>query len=160
MTGALEMVLWQRRPSGVIHHSDQGCQGGFKWSSQHLHLGGLPWDDRGAGQLSKQGGHQWPRQVDRVSINGRPNRHFGSTSPKDCRVRRRHSAIGYQSPIRYERQSEQASTPKPETVHWGGATPLAQLAVRSYVQGYCSVRRRTLRQVGKPAGRYRPELTM
>jgi len=23
---ALEMALWQRRPDGVIHHSDQGCQ--------------------------------------------------------------------------------------------------------------------------------------
>jgi len=26
VTGALEMALWQRRPNGVIHHSDQGCQ--------------------------------------------------------------------------------------------------------------------------------------
>jgi len=23
---ALEMALWQRRPQGVVHHSDQGCQ--------------------------------------------------------------------------------------------------------------------------------------
>ena len=32
---ALNMALWQRRPSGVIHHSDHGSQGGFKRSSQH-----------------------------------------------------------------------------------------------------------------------------
>ncbi len=32
---ALEMALWQRRPDGVVHHSDQGSQGGFKRSSQH-----------------------------------------------------------------------------------------------------------------------------
>jgi transposase InsO family protein len=32
---ALEMAIGQRRPDGVIHHSDQGSQGGFKWSSQH-----------------------------------------------------------------------------------------------------------------------------
>jgi len=25
---------------GVIHHSDRGGEGGFKWSSQHLDLGG------------------------------------------------------------------------------------------------------------------------
>ena len=31
---ALKMALWQRRPDSVIHHSDQGSQGGFKWSSQ------------------------------------------------------------------------------------------------------------------------------
>ena len=32
---ALDMALGQRRPRGVIHHSDQGSQGGFKRSSQH-----------------------------------------------------------------------------------------------------------------------------
>jgi putative transposase len=37
---ALEMALRQRRPDGVIHHSDQGSQLGFKWSSQHLEGGG------------------------------------------------------------------------------------------------------------------------
>ncbi len=31
---ALNMAIGQRRPAEVIHHSDQGCQGGFKWSSQ------------------------------------------------------------------------------------------------------------------------------
>ena len=32
---ALEMAVARRRPDrGLIHHSDQGCQGGFKWSSQ------------------------------------------------------------------------------------------------------------------------------
>ena len=31
---ALEMAIGQRRPDGVIHHSDQGSQGGFNWSSQ------------------------------------------------------------------------------------------------------------------------------
>ena len=33
---ALDMAVEQRRPADVIHHSDQGCQGGFNWSSQHL----------------------------------------------------------------------------------------------------------------------------
>jgi putative transposase len=33
---ALEMAVAQRRPKDVIHHSDQGSQLGFKWSSQHL----------------------------------------------------------------------------------------------------------------------------
>ena len=32
---ALEMAVGQRRPRDVIHHSDQGSQGGLKWSSQH-----------------------------------------------------------------------------------------------------------------------------
>jgi putative transposase len=37
---ALDMALRRRQPSGVIHHSDQGSQGGFKRSSQHLDGGG------------------------------------------------------------------------------------------------------------------------
>ena len=37
VTDALQMALAQRRPGpGLIWHSDQGSQGGFKWSSQHL----------------------------------------------------------------------------------------------------------------------------
>jgi putative transposase len=32
---ALNMALGQRRPATVIHHSGQGSQTGFKWSSQH-----------------------------------------------------------------------------------------------------------------------------
>ena len=36
---AMEAAVGQRRPCDVIHHSDQGCQGGFMWSSQHLEGG-------------------------------------------------------------------------------------------------------------------------
>jgi putative transposase len=33
---ALDMAIWNRRPNpGLVHHSDQGCQGGFNRSSQH-----------------------------------------------------------------------------------------------------------------------------
>ncbi len=42
---ALEMALGQRRPHNVIHHSDQGSQGSFKWSSQHRMEG---WCDGGS----------------------------------------------------------------------------------------------------------------
>jgi transposase InsO family protein len=34
MLRALDMALSQRHPDGVIHHSDQGCQGEFNRSSQ------------------------------------------------------------------------------------------------------------------------------
>lgn len=37
---ALEMGIWNRRPApGLIHHSDQGAQLGFKGSSQHCLVG-------------------------------------------------------------------------------------------------------------------------
>jgi putative transposase len=44
---ALEMALYQRRPTDVVHHSDQGCQPGFKGSSQHCLVGVKVGDRRG-----------------------------------------------------------------------------------------------------------------
>ena len=38
---ALNMALHTRKPEAVIHHSDQGSQGGFNRSSQHLTQGGV-----------------------------------------------------------------------------------------------------------------------
>ena len=41
VTDALVMALWRRgTPDALLHHSDQGSQGGFKRSSQHLNEGG------------------------------------------------------------------------------------------------------------------------
>jgi putative transposase len=38
---ALDMAIKRRRPlPGLMHHSDRGSQGGFKWSSQHPDKGG------------------------------------------------------------------------------------------------------------------------
>jgi putative transposase len=42
---ALDMAIWRRQPlAGLVHHSDQGCQGVFKWSSQQLGSEELRWD--------------------------------------------------------------------------------------------------------------------
>jgi len=44
---AFEHALWSRQQQGVdrldglVHHTDAGSQGGFKWSSQHLDVGGV-----------------------------------------------------------------------------------------------------------------------
>jgi len=35
VTDALVMAIWRRgKPDALLHHSDRGSQGGFKWSSQ------------------------------------------------------------------------------------------------------------------------------
>ena len=44
---AMEMAVGQRRPKDVIHHSDQGSQGGLNRSSQHQEVGLLRWRDGG-----------------------------------------------------------------------------------------------------------------
>jgi putative transposase len=47
---ALEQALWTRRRdgasdlAGLIHHTDQGTEGGFNRSSQHPYHGGVRWD--------------------------------------------------------------------------------------------------------------------
>ena len=42
VSDALLMALWRRgKPSSLMHHSDQGSQGGFNRSSQHLQQGGV-----------------------------------------------------------------------------------------------------------------------
>jgi len=43
---ALLMAIWRRGPvKALLHHSDQGSQGGFNQSSQHLEFGGVGWDE-------------------------------------------------------------------------------------------------------------------
>jgi putative transposase len=57
---ALQMGIARRRPDpGLIHHSDQGSQGGFNWSSQHLDDGGVGGqacgvDDRADGAVADE----------------------------------------------------------------------------------------------------------
>jgi putative transposase len=65
---ALEMAIGQRRPEGVIHHSDQGSQGGFKRSSQHDDEGGC--DDHSKAAI----GAIWKGAiaVPRSTASGRP----------------------------------------------------------------------------------------
>jgi putative transposase len=53
VSDAMLMAIWRRRPSAeLLHHSDQGSQGDFQWSSQHLVKGGVSWDDHQGGLRS------------------------------------------------------------------------------------------------------------
>jgi transposase InsO family protein len=49
VTAALDMAIRARKPpSGVIFHSDRGCQGEFNWSSHHFDHGGVRWGRAGS----------------------------------------------------------------------------------------------------------------
>jgi putative transposase len=50
---------------GTVHHSDAGSQGGFNWSSQHLHAEVREWDDDQAGLPRGRDGRRCVRRVDR-----------------------------------------------------------------------------------------------
>ena len=43
-------ITTRQPPPGVVHHSDRGIQGGFKWSLQHI----LCWPIRASGQAPLQ----------------------------------------------------------------------------------------------------------
>jgi len=125
--GALDMALWQRRPTDVIHHSDQGCQyTSIDFGDRCREAGVRPsmgsvgdcFDNAMAEsffatlecELIERSRFRDPyeaRQAVFTFIEGWYNPH------------RRHSAIGYVSPIEYEKQYAQATvrSPKPETVH-------------------------------------------
>jgi hypothetical protein len=80
--GAVELAVWRRGRvgDGLIHHSDQGAQGGFNWSSQHLHGEELRWEHGDRGRAWRAGyrcarlvGRRW-RGVRIGSGSGRRSR--------------------------------------------------------------------------------------
>jgi hypothetical protein len=84
---AINMALAQRRPEGVIHHSDRGCQGDFQRSSQHLVRGGVAWDDHVVGLQSGRDVHRCGLRAGRVSISGKPSRRSGHALPLELQAR-------------------------------------------------------------------------
>jgi transposase InsO family protein len=54
--GALTMAVAVRggQAAGVVFHTDQGGEGGFNWSSQHLDHGGSRWDAAGSSCRSRR----------------------------------------------------------------------------------------------------------
>jgi putative transposase len=67
VTNALGMAIAQRNPlGGTVIHSDQGTQGEFRWSSQHLDHGGVVDDDARAstGRAALSGADPVTRSAD------------------------------------------------------------------------------------------------
>jgi putative transposase len=82
ITDALTMAITHRAPAaGVIFHSDRGCQGGFRRSSQHLDHGGVRWRER---RSERRRSARCPRGVDgsgpRIARCGRRCAHRGDQS--------------------------------------------------------------------------------
>ena len=73
---ALNLALCQRRPAAVIHHSDQGSQGEFKRSSQHLDMGSCDDYSKSAVQIDA-GEHRCGRRVGLRQHGGRTISGFG-----------------------------------------------------------------------------------
>ena len=137
VTEALEMAVRQRRPDGVIHHSDQGCQGEFNWSSQHLDDEVLRCrDGNGDGQYTSVAFgtrcREWgvapsmgsvgdcyamaesffttlecePLNRTRLSTHAEEQAAVFEFIEGWYNTRRRHSALGYLSPLAFERRHQ------------------------------------------------------
>ena len=86
VTSALGMAIGNRRPNGTVIHSDQGTQGEFKWSLQHLESEELRWDqgsvDGLIGCCVRRCGRQVVRRDGAVSIRSVS----GKVSRAGCRA--------------------------------------------------------------------------
>lgn len=94
---AVLMAVHRRRPRGTIIHSDQGTQGGFKRSLQHLVKGGVVWDEHETGLPNGQGVRRCARQAVRVLINVRPSKRSGRALRQGFQVRKRHWPVACRS---------------------------------------------------------------
>jgi transposase InsO family protein len=52
-----------------IVNTDQGSQGEFNRSLQHLEIGGVKWDDHEVGLRNRRGGHRCLHRAGQVSIS-------------------------------------------------------------------------------------------
>ena len=87
---ALDMALLQRRPEDVIHHSDQGTQGEFKRSSQHLRKEEeLRWRQASADGRIELCVRRWVHPVVPRWGAGSIGRGFGKKLLEGCRARSR-----------------------------------------------------------------------
>lgn len=112
--GALEMALDQRRASGVIHHSDQGCQyTSFAFGARCRRAGVRPSMGSVGDCFDNAMAESFFATLECELLGRTP-----LATPEQARQeifsfiegwynpRRRHSALGYRSPLDYEREFE------------------------------------------------------
>ena len=118
---ALDMALWQRRPDGVIHHSDQGSQYTSIAFGQRCRDARVRPSTGSVGDCYDNAMCESFFATLECELLGR--RSFRSHAEARMAVfefiegwynpRRRHSAIGYLSPVNYERSNLPPARPNP-----------------------------------------------
>ena len=112
--GALEMALDQRRASGVIHHSDQGCQyTSFAFGARCRRAGVRPSMGSVGDCFDNAMAESFFATLECELLGRTPlatpeqaRREIFSFIEGWYNPRRRHSALGYRSPLDYEREFE------------------------------------------------------
>lgn len=117
---ALEMAIVQRQPSGVIHHSDQGCQyTSYAFGKRCREAGVMPSMGSVGDAYDNAMAESLFASLERELLN---RRRFRSQAEARMAVfewiegwynpHRRHSSLGYRSPVNYERVHEQSAARK------------------------------------------------
>jgi putative transposase len=108
---ALNMAITQRRPSGVIHHSDRGCQyTSYAFGKRCQEARVMPSMGSVGDAYDNAMAESFFATLERELLN---RRRFHSQAEAKMAVfewiegwynrRRRHSSLGYRSPVNYER---------------------------------------------------------
>jgi putative transposase len=117
---ALEMALVQRRPKGVIHHSDPGCQyTSYAFGKRCQEAGVMPSIGSVGDAYDNAMAESFFATLERELLS---RRRFRSQAEAKMAVfewlegwynpHRRHSSIGYRSPVNYERAHGHARSPR------------------------------------------------
>jgi putative transposase len=117
---ALEMALVQRRPKGVIHHSDPGCQyTSYAFGKRCQEAGVMPSIGSVGDAYDNAMAESFFATLERELLS---RRRFRSAAEAKMTVfewlegwynpHRRHSSIGYRSPVNYERAHGHARSPR------------------------------------------------
>jgi putative transposase len=114
---ALEMAVTQRQPSGVIHHSDRGCQyTSYAFGKRCREAGVMPSMGSVGDAYDNAMAESFFATLERELLN---RRRFRSQAEARMAVfewiegwynpHRRHSSLGYRSPVNYERAHERSA---------------------------------------------------
>jgi putative transposase len=114
---ALNMAITQRRPSAVVHHSDRGCQyTSYAFGKRCQEAGIMPSMGSVGDAYDNAMAESFFATLERELLN---RRRFRSQAEAKMAVfewiegwynpRRRHSSLGYRSPVNYERAHERSA---------------------------------------------------
>jgi len=114
---ALEMAITQRQPSAVIHHSDRGCQyTSYAFGKRCREAGVMPSMGSVGDAYDNAMAESFFASLERELLN---RRRFKSQAEAKMAVfewiegwynpHRRHSSLGYRSPVNYERAHHRSS---------------------------------------------------